>query len=119
MTSESGYWPVFFPFAAGFLFLGASALLFRQGKLLFGAVFFVCALVLFFTSLHHYRVRGTPEYGKPITTEDWGMMPAWKKAVVIALITIFLLFWGYLVVIGITTQGIHLENLCIGECEGL
>jgi hypothetical protein len=102
MASVSGYGPVFFPFVVGSLFLGVSAVLFRQGKLLFGAVFFVCALILYATAWHHHRVRGTPEYGKPITTEDWGMMPALKKLAVIALILLFLLFWGYLVVTGIT-----------------
>jgi hypothetical protein len=111
-------WAIIFPAVGGFVFLCAAILLLRKGDLLFGLVFFLCALFLFYVSRHHYRKKGTPEYGKTITFEPWEATPAWKKWGLYAFIILFLLFWGYLVVTAIMSGDVHLENICIGDCGG-
>lgn len=107
--------PIVFPAVVGFVFLLAAILLFKKEELLYGIVFLASALILFAASRHHYLKKGTPDYGKTITPEPWGVMPAWKKWATIAGIILFLLLWLYLVILGIS-GGVHLGNICIGSC---
>jgi ABC-type Fe3+ transport system permease subunit len=108
--------PIIFPAIVGFLFFLVVIQLFRTGKILFGIIFLACVLCLFYVSWYHYRKKGTPYYGKTITSaERWEEMPGWKKLAVVVFILLFLLLWGYLVVLGIS-GGVHPEYICIGSC---
>jgi hypothetical protein len=119
MASVSVYSPILIPFSVGFVFLWATIMLFQQGHYFLGPAFFLCSLVLFYAALYQYRMLGTPQFGKEITFEPWEKMTVWKQRAIIFFIIAFLFLWLCLTVYGILTHGIHLENVCIGDCDVL
>lgn len=110
--------PILLPGIVGFVFLLGAIQIYRNGEpLLHVIVFLACSLCLLIISAYHFTKKGTPAYGKTITShERWEEMPGWKRLALLIFVILFLLVWMYLFLIWIMRGGVPFDTICLGTC---